>query len=82
MFLEPRNVYDIAFLGWGRRPGDDDVVAVYDWHRLCEALMLNYAFDALEACDHISSNMEGAWLGPNTPLIIHRGTPYDLEQLL
>lgn len=82
MFLEPRAIYDIAFIGWGRRPGDAEIVAVYDWQRLCDAVMDAYDFDALDACDHVASNIEDAWAGPSTPLIIHRGTPYDLEQLL
>ena len=82
MFLEPREVFDVAFLGWGRRPGDFDIVTCYDWARLTEAVAAWLPCPFEEAAEYVSFNIEGAWVGTATPLIVHRAPPSDLEALL
>jgi len=82
LLLEPRLVYDAAFLGWGRRPGDPTAIAVYSYTKLIESFMFWNDCDWDEAEAVTSYNTEGAWLGRGTPLIIHEGTPAELEELL
>lgn len=82
LLLEPRSVYDAAFLGWGRRPGDPTAIAVYSYTRIIKSFMQHANCDWDEAEAFTSYNTEGAWLGRGTPLIIHEGTPAELEELL
>ena len=49
-----------------------ELVAVYDWHLLVEALMADGIETVGEAEEYISFNIDGAYLGPQTPLILNR----------
>lgn len=82
MFIEPRHIFDVAFIGWGRRPADTEITTCYDWFRLTEAAShwLSCTFE--EAAEYVAFNIDGAWVGPATPLIVNRGTPAQLEELL
>jgi hypothetical protein len=82
LFLYPRLVFDPAFIGWGRRPGDPCPLAVYDFARCVEAVRQWYEMDNDEAHEYVTTQCEGAWLGPGTPLIMQVGTPGHLEELL
>mgnify|MGYP003340348564 FL=1 len=41
-----------------------------------------YDLDIEAAHDYVSTQLEGAWLGPGTPLIIQSAPIEDLEELL
>ena len=82
LFLAPRLVFDYAFLGWGRRPGDPVPIAVYDFERCVAAAMRWFDLSTEDAHDYVCTQCEGAWLGPGTPLILQAGTPSALEDLL
>lgn len=82
LFLYPRLVFDAAFLGWGRRAGDPCPVAVYDFEACIKAVMRWYDLGIEAAHDYVTTQLEGAWLGPGTPLIIQQAPIEDLEELL
>jgi hypothetical protein len=82
LFLEPRLVYDCAFLGWGRRPADPTPIAVYDWTKVRDACRVWHAMTFDEADEFVSVTIEAAWLGPGTPLLLQTGSITELEDLL
>jgi hypothetical protein len=47
-------------------------VSVYDWYKLIEVLIINGAENEEEAEEYISFNVENAYFGPATPLVVHR----------
>ena len=81
-FLEPRNVFDVALMGWGRRPADEEPILVYDWLSLIEAVAHWQQWDWERASEYVSTQIETAWVGPATPLILARSTATALEELL
>lgn len=81
-FLYPRLVFDTAFIGWARRPGDPVPIAIYDQEACVRAAVRWFDLPPEDAQDYVSTQCAGAWLGPGTPLILHTGTPADLEELL
>jgi hypothetical protein len=82
LFLYPRIVFNSAFVGWGRRPGDATAIAIYDFALCVDAVRQWYSMDPEDAHDYVTTQCEGAWLGPGTPLIMQVGTPGQLEELL
>ena len=63
--------YDEACIGWAHRyPGI--VVAVYDYEKLISSLMKAEEWTQDDAIEWISFNMEGAWVGNNTPIILNK----------
>lgn len=82
LFLYPRLVFDPAFLGWGRRAGDPCPIAIYDFDRCIKATMQWFDMTIEAAHDYVTTECEGAWLGPGTPLIIQSAPIEDLEELL
>jgi hypothetical protein len=82
LFLEPRLVYDCAFLGWGRRPADPTPIAVYDWTMVRDACRVWHSMTFEEADEFVAVNIEAAWLGPGTPLLLQTGSITELEDLL
>ena len=46
-------------------------LAVYDYDDMLVKLVMD-GMTGEEAVEHMSFNIEGAWSGPNTPLILHR----------
>lgn len=69
MLLEPREIYDAAFLGVATRV-DGLHVAAYDTAKCIEALMQHYEFDREEAQEWFDCNTSGAYVGPGTPVFI------------
>lgn len=60
---------DVAIIGIGRRCGFDDVT-VYDREKLLQALMDVNGFDREGADEWLSFNIEGAYVGVKTPIIM------------
>lgn len=82
LFLSPRLVFDAAFVGWARRPGDPTPVALYDSDACVAAAVRWFDLSPEDAVDYVSTQCAGIWLGPGTPMIVHTGTPSDLEEHL
>lgn len=81
LFLLPRLVFDAAFVGWARRPGDPCPIAVYDNAACVKAARYWYDMTPEDAQDYVSTQCAGTWLGPGTPLVLHTGTPTAFEEL-
>lgn len=82
LFLVPRLVFDAALIGWGRRPADPTPIAIYDFMACVDACLFWYAMSHEEAFDYVTTQIESAWLGPGTPLLMQSGTAAGLEELL
>lgn len=74
-FLYPRLVFDTALLGHAQRPGDAHPLAVYDFERCVTAVRHWYSMTLEEATEYVTTQCEGSWLGPGSPLILHSGLP-------
>ncbi len=63
--------YDSAIIGVGERCGQVPVL-VYDGSKIME--LLRQEMDEDVAKEWYTHNIAGAWLGPNTPLLVTRWT--------
>lgn len=70
ILYEPREHLDAAIVGVAERCGQPTLV-VYSFTLLVEIYteMLDSAEAAIEWIGH---NIEGGWVGPNTPVILHQ----------
>lgn len=68
---------DAALIGIGRRCGTLSI-AVYSWEGLMETLIKDQDMTYEEAMEWISYNIEGGWLGTNTPIVVEECRPIDL----
>lgn len=77
--LEPRDLLDEAFLGYGYRPGDPCPVPIYDR----DVVIGLYAREMswVDAAEHVTFNIDGAWRGPGTPMILNRCTPGQFDDI-
>lgn len=82
LLLEPRLHYDSAFIGWAHRPGDPGPVAIYDYDLCVKAARYWLGITEAEARAWVDRETLGAWFGPTTPLVLHRGRVEDLEAYL
>lgn len=65
--------FDRAFLGVGRRCGEPDL-AVYDSRKAFVELMRRDNLTWDEALEYYDFNVEGAWVGEQSPIWLHRTT--------
>lgn len=77
--LEPRELFDEAFLGYGYRPGDPCEVAIYDREVVVGLFAREMSWEDAE--EHVSFNVEGSWCGPGTPMILNRCTAAQFDDL-
>lgn len=61
---------DAALVGFGAA-ATGAVVAVYDYDAIIDALTADGASEE-DAVEHFAFNIESAYVGPNTPFILHR----------
>jgi len=61
--------FDDAIIGVAMLPGRPQV-AVYSRRKLIESLV-GLGSSREEAEEHVSHNIEGSWLGENTPVTLH-----------
>lgn len=61
--------FDAAFIGIAQRVGQP-IVAIYDRARCVEILTQHMSPD--EAEEFFAFNVEGAWVGPGTPLFLYK----------
>ena len=73
VMLDPAQDYDRCVIGIARRIGQEDCVA-YDMECVIDALVES-GMDHDEAEEFFEFNIECAYLGPGTPLILHRPEP-------
>jgi len=69
-----------AIIGIGSRCGFEDVL-VYDYEKMIEIFMDNENWTMEESIDYISFNIEGAYIGKDTPIILHNNVE-DIEEKL
>ena len=67
LLFEPRSDYDSALIGYTKLVSGE-AVFVYDWDGLTEALREDQGDEG--ACEWISFNMVGAYVGPQTPFVV------------
>ena len=70
--------YDEAIIGVARRCGQPDLVA-YDLEKIIEILVKRDGMSYEEAVEYFELNIEGAWMGDNTPCFIDNNLPEDFE---
>lgn len=70
LFLDPPEQFDQCIVGVASRCGQPPVV-VYD-DKLILAALQNAGMDEEAAQEWLSFNIEGAWVGDRTPLILSR----------
>jgi hypothetical protein len=74
VLLEPRADFDPCVLGSFLDPEADCYRLVYSEHRICEMLVTVQGMCAVEAAEHYSFNVAGAYLGPGTPVFVDEVT--------
>lgn len=62
--------FEHAFLGTTQRM-NEPLLAVYSYPLMIETLMLRDGMTYTEASEYIDFNVAGAWVGEQTPIIIH-----------
>jgi hypothetical protein len=62
--------FEHAFLGTTQRM-NEPLLAVYSYSLMIETLMLRDGMSYTEAEEYIDFNVVGAWVGEQTPIIIH-----------
>ena len=84
MCMVPRSTYDRALVRICENPRNEglrdtvDPVVVYSRSLIVQALMEVDGMTADDACEWLSYNVEGAYLGPLTPL--YDGKEFDDDQ--
>ena len=71
---------DECVIGYVSRCGQETFL-VYDRDKL----LLHYVAQGMtaeEADEHVSVNIESAWVGPGTPAVLQRATIQEIEDLL
>ena len=63
-----------AIIGIARRCGQPALL-VYDRERMVKSLMRSGPMTWEEADEYLSFNVEGAWVGEGTPIILDRSVP-------
>jgi hypothetical protein len=61
--------HDNAIIGAGMGGLDGDYILVYSKERIIQNLM-DQGMDRIEAIEYFDFNIDGAYLGPGTPIII------------
>lgn len=73
MGLKQIDGFDDALLGvaliWGSN-GSRTEVLVYDAEKMRDKLVAQYGLTSEEAREYIEFNIEGAYVGPDTPIVV------------
>ena len=72
--------YEDAFIGFAQRCGQPRL-AVYDRHKCASILIVDHGMDKQEAMEYFEYNVDGAWLGDDTPLIFNKMSYKDYLKL-
>lgn len=68
VLLEPREVFDKAVVGVARRI--NLVVACYSRDKIIDCLQQDQGLEGDDAHEWLEYNIEGAWCGEHTPIIL------------
>jgi len=71
--------FDDAIIGIGSRCGQPDVV-VYDTGKIIDTLMQRDGMEEDEAWEHFDFNIQGAWVGDNTPMFVRRADAQQVHE--
>lgn len=63
--------FEEALIGWAR-PMNSPTLAVYDWNTMIDIMMSRDGCDMDDAIEFIDFNVVGAYVGPQTPIILYR----------
>ena len=69
---------DNALIGIAQRCGQP-TLAIYSVPSVIEILMDRDGMSEEEACEFFTFNIEGAWVGPMTPVFVHPCSAGDLQ---
>jgi len=69
--------FDDAIIGVGYRCGQEEIL-VYDRDKIINIIMENSESSYEEAEEYLSFNIEGAWMGEDTPIIVQKFDKQDL----
>jgi hypothetical protein len=62
---------DEALIGWAR-PMNSPTLAVYDYNLMVEEMMRRDGCTMDEAVEFVDFNVVGAYMGPETPIVMYR----------
>lgn len=61
--------FEDAFIGLSQRISEP-MTAVYSYDKMIDVLMSRDGMEYEEACEYLDFNVLGAWVGPQTPIIV------------
>ena len=73
--------FEQAFIGIARRCGQP-AIAAYDRDRCIGILVDRDGMSYDEAEEFFEFNVQGAWVGPHTPVILERATPQPIQHVV
>lgn len=77
ILLEPRRVFDPAFLGLTTRADHGAPVAIYDYQACVEAAARWRGISLLAAVDLVLATVALPWQGPGSPMLLYRLEDFD-----
>jgi len=76
------NKFDDAIIGFTELWGKEGYILVYDVSKMFQILMDRDGMTSEEALEYFEYNIQGAYVGEDTPIYVWPGTLEDIEQLL
>jgi hypothetical protein len=77
ILLQPRHIYDRAFLGVTTRADHGAPVAIYDYQACVEAAAQWQGISLLAAVDLVLATVALPWQGPGSPMLLYRLEDFD-----
>ena len=74
--------FDDAIIGFTELWGKEGYIIVYDASKMFQILMGRDGMTSAEALEYFEYNIQGAYVGEDTPIYVWPGTLEDIEQLL
>lgn len=71
--------FDDAIIGWGYRCGEEQI-AVYDRDR-CLRVLMGRGMTEEEAAEYFAFNVQGAWVGPATPMFVQLCSLAEIQEM-
>ena len=74
--------FDDAIIGFTELWGKEGYIVVYDASKMFQTLMGRDGMTAEEATEYFEFNIQGAYVGDDTPIYVWPGTLEQIEELL
>jgi|TARA_A100001391_G_scaffold160299_1_gene118875 hypothetical protein len=74
--------FDDAIIGFTELWGKEGYIVVYDASKMFQTLMGRDGMTAEEATEYFEFNIQGAYVGEDTPIYVWPGTLEQIEELL